>query len=63
MIGQSLAELDIRANFGLNILAVKREKAVNVSPEPEERLYERDMLVILGADQDIRRFRDHYLDE
>ncbi|WP_163527288.1 potassium channel family protein [Halobacillus ihumii] len=62
MIGKSLADLDVRANYGINILAIKRNKEIDVSPEPDKLLYKGDLIIIMGADADIKRFRNNMLD-
>ncbi|GLO65850.1 MULTISPECIES: TrkA family potassium uptake protein [Oceanobacillus] len=56
MIGKSLIELDIRANFGCNIVAIKKGHDINVSPSAEQALQEGDVLIVIGADKDITRF-------
>lgn len=59
MRGHSLANLDVRANYGCNIVAIKRDKDINVSPAAEEVLREEDILIVIGADKDISRFEKH----
>lgn len=56
MVGKSLIELDIRANYGCNIVAIKRGADINVSPSAEGALREEDILIVIGADKDISRF-------
>jgi trk system potassium uptake protein TrkA len=56
MIGKSLVDLDIRANYGCNVVAIKQEKDINVSPSADESLKENDVLIVIGADADISRF-------
>ncbi|BAC13363.1 potassium channel family protein [Oceanobacillus iheyensis] len=56
MIGKSLIELDIRANFGCNIVAIKKGHEINVSPSADQELREGDVLIVIGADKDITRF-------
>lgn len=56
MVGKSLIDLDIRANYGCNIVAIKRGRDINVSPSAEEGLREDDILIVIGADKDISRF-------
>ncbi|MGJ9458583.1 potassium channel family protein [Oceanobacillus sp. CF4.6] len=56
MIGKSLIDLDIRANYGCNIVAIKRGRDINVSPSAEDALREEDILIVIGADKDISRF-------
>ncbi|MCX8001167.1 MAG: TrkA family potassium uptake protein [Anoxybacillus mongoliensis] len=54
--GHSLLELDIRAKYGINIVAIKRNNDIIVSPLASEMIYEGDILIVIGADQDIDRF-------
>lgn len=54
--GHSLVELDVRAKYGLNIVAIKRGKEIIVSPSAEDPLRLEDILIIIGADSDINRF-------
>lgn len=48
MIGKNLKELDVRARFGCNVMAVKRGTKMNISPNADDRLEEGDVLVIVG---------------
>lgn len=54
--GHSLIELDVRAKYGLNIVAIKRGKDIIVSPQADDYLEEGDILIVIGADSDINRF-------
>lgn len=56
---KSLIDLDIRANYGCNVVAIKRGKDINVSPSAEDTLKEDDVLIVIGADNDISRFEKH----
>lgn len=58
MIGQSLVDLDIRANYGCNVVAIKQgeTKEINVSPMATEIIEAGDILIVIGADKDISRF-------
>ena len=46
--GKSLIELNVRAKLGLNILAIKREGGITVSPAADFRIAKADILVVLG---------------
>ncbi|MGM8211902.1 potassium channel family protein [Virgibacillus sp. W0430] len=59
MIGKTLIDLDIRANFGCNVVAIKRKKDINVSPRADYALQEDDILIVIGADKDISKFEKH----
>lgn len=59
--GKSLIDLDIRAKYGINIVAVKHGNTINVSPPASEKLQLNDILIIIGADVDITRFEKKVL--
>lgn len=46
--GKSLRDLNVRAKLGVNILAVKRENKINVSPAADYAISRGDVVVILG---------------
>ncbi len=45
---KSLKELNVRAKLGVNILAVRREGKINVSPVADFQIENGDVLVVLG---------------
>ena len=45
---KSLMELNVRAKMGVNIIAVKRNGEINVSPAAQFRILAGDILVVLG---------------
>lgn len=56
MLGKTLIDLNIRARFGCNVVAIRRGKQMNVSPIAEDVIQENDVLIVIGADEDISRF-------
>ncbi|MBN1916828.1 MAG: TrkA family potassium uptake protein [Verrucomicrobia bacterium] len=61
LCGKSLAQSDIRAQYGVTIIAIKpgggaRREAV-VAPPADTVIAEGDILVVIGTDADIERFR------
>ncbi len=56
MIGKSLVDLDIRAKYGCNVVAIKRGKDIDVSPTPTDSIEADDILIVIGSDNDISRF-------
>lgn len=54
--GNTLIDLDIRAQYGINIVAIKRGKEIIVSPQADEPIQQGDILIIIGADTDIDAF-------
>lgn len=47
-VDKSLRELNVRAKLGVNILAVKQDEQINVSPAADYRIGTRDVMVVLG---------------
>lgn len=60
MIGKNLKELDIRARFGCNVLGIRNDGNMNISPNPEDRLVDGDVLVIVGQKNDLARIELAY---
>ena len=46
--GKNLRELNVRAKLGVNILAIKKENQINVSPAADYTIVKGDIMVILG---------------
>ena len=59
--GHSIINLDIRAKYGINIVAIKRKNEIIVSPQANEIINEKDILIVIGADVDINRFEKKVL--
>ncbi len=47
-VDKSLIELNVRAKLGVNIIAVKRDGQINVSPAAQFRIHQGDIMVVLG---------------
>lgn len=54
-IGKSLQKSNIRAATGLNIVAIKRDNKVIVSPTATEIIFSGDLLVTIGENANIQR--------
>lgn len=53
---KTLAEIGVRKQFGINVLAVRRgEKEIQVSPQAEFLLKHGDVLIVVGKNQNIRK--------
>lgn len=63
MSGRTLIDLDIRAQYGCNVVAIKRGKDVIVSPMAAEEIKLEDVLIVIGADKDLSRFEKHLVVE
>lgn len=63
LAGSSILELDVRANYGINIIAVKRGKDIIVAPDPNENIEFHDILIVIGHDNDLNRFEKKLVNE
>lgn len=54
----TIIQLDVRAKYGCTILAIKRGEELNISPLPDDVIYQGDILVVMGKNQDIKRFEE-----
>ncbi len=52
--GLTLIESNIRKQYNLNIVAIKRTSKIVVNPRPDEVIEENDVLVVIGDNADIR---------
>lgn len=60
LAGNTLLDLDIRAKYGINIVAIKRGKEVIVSPLATEVIHQEDILIVIGSVTDISRFEKEF---
>lgn len=56
LIGKSLRQLDIRAKFGCNVMAIKSGDSMNIAPHAEDLIKENDILVVVGQNKDLQNF-------
>ncbi len=54
-IGKTLKELNVRAQLGLNILAIKQGSQINVSPAADYAIAQDDIMVVLGDNQALEK--------
>ncbi len=48
---RSLIELNLRATYGINVVAIKRSNEIDVSPSPDEVVLSGDIIVAIGGTQ------------
>lgn len=53
--GKNLKELNVRAKLGLNILAIRRDGKINVSPAADFAIADGDILVVLGDSHALKK--------
>ncbi|MCM2677418.1 potassium channel family protein [Alkalicoccobacillus plakortidis] len=56
--GKTLASLDLRRKYKINVLAIKRDNRLTVSPMPEDTIQTNDLLIIIGLKKDVKRFQE-----
>lgn len=54
-IGKSLLDLNVRANYSINVIAIKNEEGININVRPDEVIKQTDILVVIGHNDDIRK--------
>ncbi len=52
---KTIAELRLRGQYGLNVLATGHAQKFDINPSPERPLQKGDMLVVIGSNADIDR--------
>jgi len=58
LINQSLIEADLRGTYGINVVAIKRGESVIVTPLPDEKIHENDILVVVGGNEGVQRLEE-----
>ncbi|MDW7672382.1 MAG: TrkA family potassium uptake protein [Bacillota bacterium] len=57
-VNKTLEETDVRAKYGISVLAIKHGEAINVSPKAQEIVQMGDVLVVVGANEDLQRVQE-----
>ncbi|MBR8835352.1 MAG: TrkA family potassium uptake protein [Stigonema ocellatum SAG 48.90 = DSM 106950] len=53
--GKTIAELQLRNRYGLNLLAINQDEQLQINPDPSLRLDKGSVMVVLGNNKDINR--------
>lgn len=61
MHNKSLIELDIRTKYGVNIVAIKRNEEIIISPQANWKIAQGDILIVIGTYHDINRLEEKLL--
>ncbi len=56
---RSLEELDLRTKYGINVIALKKEKGFNILPKADDILEPGDLLAIIGENKKLNKFREN----
>ncbi|MCM2678011.1 potassium channel family protein [Alkalicoccobacillus plakortidis] len=60
MNGYSIYDLDVRAKYGVNIMAIKSNGEINISPRAEDKIQTGDTLLLIGSNEDISALERKY---
>lgn len=55
---KSIKNIKIREKYGINIIAIKSEKTIHVSPSSEYIIQDTDILVALGSNENLSKFEN-----
>ncbi|MGE4282509.1 MAG: TrkA family potassium uptake protein [Clostridia bacterium] len=53
--GKTLQELNVRGKYGINIMAIKNGKEINISPKADDIIKKDDTLVVVGSNGDLNK--------
>jgi trk system potassium uptake protein TrkA len=59
MVGKTIRQLDVRARYGVNVIAIKSNGHFNIAPRPDEMIREGDVLVVIGHNRDLQEFEEN----
>lgn len=57
-IEKTLKDLHIRAKHGISVMAIKHGEDINVAPQADAVINRGDVLVVVGANEDLKRVQD-----
>lgn len=60
MANQSIIEMKIREQFGLNVIAIHHETTTEIEIDPQCLLSEGDTIVVIGKREKVEQFMDFY---
>lgn len=57
--GKSLRNLNLRAQYGINVMAIKRNNQIDVSPSPDEIIQAEDVIVAIGGTEELSSIENY----
>ena len=58
MYENSLLDLNLRSKFGVNVVAIKRGKKIDISPQAETEIEEGDTLIVIGSNDSLEELKN-----
>lgn len=59
-IGKSLREINMRSRYGINVMAIKRDNDINVSPTADDGVIDGDILVVIGGTVELNKIENKF---
>ncbi len=53
--GKTLKELKLPTKYGINVMAIKHGKDINITPYGDDVITEGDVLIVIGSNEDLRK--------
>ncbi len=57
-VGRTIKDINMRAKYGLNVMAVKRNDNMTIMPGPDLMIEQTDVLVVIGSNSDLRKIKE-----
>ena len=54
-VGHTLRESNIRLKYGINVVAIRSGRVLNVSPAGDDIIHDGDLLVVIGENADLEK--------
>ena len=54
-VGRTLKQANMRALYGINVVAIKRSEKLIVPPQPDETIQESDVLIVIGSTEGLQQ--------
>lgn len=56
-LGKTLKELNMRANYGINVMAIRKKEDINITPGADVILDKNDILVVIGSNHNLMKLK------
>ncbi|SCJ56068.1 Ktr system potassium uptake protein A [uncultured Clostridium sp.] len=56
--GKTLTELKLRSKYGINVMAIKKNDDINISPSADEIISADDIIVAIGSAEDLAKIEE-----
>lgn len=56
--GKTIKEIDMRANYGISVIAIKQEHDINIAPKADDIIEAKDIIVAIGGSKELSKFEN-----